>query len=259
MSPKATYDSSIPVSGSGFSSHNIRNVLNGIAQGDSEPLRPRAQDTPDMTVRIGDASVESYYHQVYNDRSAPLEYSEGNSPEVVAPDSNPRIDVLMISGSTTGTLHWVIGAEGAVPTMPLIPSGTQTPVCAIYCNTTMDRILNYEVKDTDATEGYLYKDLRPKIVRLSDEKLGVYDPGVPWAGDTAYQATEDGLVTGYLACSSTQYAYCDSDNPPVTARQQYNISGTSVNTYFPVCFPVKKNDYWKVTGSPTLFFMPLTS
>lgn len=261
MSSKATYDSTIPVSGSGFSSYNLRDVINSLAQGDSEPLRPRAQSSPNMTVRIGDAEIESYYHQVYNDRSAPLTYAEGDSPTVTAPTSNSRIDILVISGTTAGSLHWLTGVEAGSPSMPVIPSGTITPVCAVYCKTTMDRILNYEEKDTDATEGYLYKDLRPKIVRLSEPEFGTYDVGAPWAGDTSYQATQSGLITGYLACSSTQYAYSDSSNPPTTARQKYNpnISGSAVNAYYPICFPVRRDDYWKVTGSPTLFFTPFTS
>lgn len=206
---KATYDSTVPVSGSSPSSYTIRNVLQGLAQGDSEPLRPRAQASPDMTVAVAGTEVENYYHRVYNDYSEPLELATQNSPTVIAPVSNSRIDILVISGTTaSGTLHWVTGAEGASPTLPSIPE-EMLPVCGVYCKTTMDRILNYEEKDTDATEGYLYRDLRPKVVPQTRKPLWESDGGdveLKTADDIDMQTKKlKNLVAGSAAADSIRY------------------------------------------------------
>lgn len=206
---KATYDSTVPVSGSSPSSYNMRNVLQSLAQGDSDPLRPRAQASPNMTVAIAGTQVESYYHRVYNDYTEPLEFATQNSSTVVAPVSNSRIDILVVSGTTaSGTLHWVTGAEGASPILPSIPE-EMLPVCAIYCKITMDRILNYEEKDTDTTEGYLYRDLRPKIVPQTIKPLWETAGGdveLKTADDVDMQTKKlKNLVAGAGAADSIRY------------------------------------------------------
>lgn len=209
MGSKATYDSTVPVSGSSPSSYSVRNVLQSLAQGDSEPLRPRAQSSPDMTVAVAGTEVESYYHRVYNDYTEPLEFATQDSPTAVAPVSNSRIDILLVSGTTaSGTLHWVTGVEGASPTLPSIPE-EQLPVCAIYCKTTMDRILNYEEKDTDTTEGYIYRDLRPKILQPTKRPLWEEDGGdveLKTADDIDMQSKKlKNLVAGASAADSIRY------------------------------------------------------
>lgn len=179
MSSKATFDSTTPTSGSNFSSSDIRNNFQSLSQGDSEPLRPRAQTTPDMTVLVGGALTESYYDRVYVEEN-PATYAGGNSPTVTAPSVNPRIDVLVASGTAALALHWLIGAEAASPSTPTIPSQDIIPVCSVYCKTGMDRILDYEDKDTDATEGYIYRDLRPRIIspQSLDKRIETVDDNV---------------------------------------------------------------------------------
>ncbi len=206
---KATYDSTVPVSGSSPSSYNMRNVLQSLSQGDSEPLRPRAQASPDMTVAVAGTQVESYFHRVYNDYTEPLEFSTQNSPTVVAPVSNNRIDILVISGTTaSGTLHWVTGVETGSPVLPSIPE-EMLPVCAIYGRITMDRILNYEEKDTDATEGYIYRDLRPKVLQPTKRPLWEEDGGdveLKTADDIDMQTKKlKNLVAGASAADSIRY------------------------------------------------------
>lgn len=159
---KATYDSTVPISGSNFSSSDVRNNFQSLSQGDSDPLRPRAQGTPDMTVAVGGALLESYYNRVYVGEN-PATFTAGNSPSVSAPTVNPRIDVLVASGTSALSLQWLIGAESGSPSTPTIPDEDLMPICSVYCKPTMDRILDYEDKDTDGTEGYIYRDLRPRI------------------------------------------------------------------------------------------------
>ncbi len=206
---KATYDSIIPVSGANFSSFNIRNNFQSLAQGDSEPLRPRAQASPDMTVAIAGTQVEGYYHNVYNDYTEPFEFATQNSPQIVAPGSSNRLDILVVSGATaSGTLHWVTGAEASTPTLPSIPE-EMLPVCAVYCKTTMDRILNYEERDTDTDEGYIYSDLRPKVVIKTTTPLWETDGGdaeLKTADDIDMQTKKlKNLVAGSSGADSIRY------------------------------------------------------
>ncbi len=159
-------ESSKPISTS--SSQDMKNVLSALFQGDLSPLRPRAQDTPNMTIKVNPIQINSFFNQVWLGASVPLTYAGGNSPTVTAPTTNPRIDLLTIDNN--GTLAWTVGSEAASPTPPNCPAN-KMPICYIYCKTTMDRILNYEDKDTDTTEGYIYQDVRPFLNLGGDGKV----------------------------------------------------------------------------------------
>lgn len=151
-------ESSKPATSGTRSSSDMRNAFGALFQGDLAPLRPRAQSTPDMTVAVNPALVQSFFSQVWLGTTTPLSYAGGNSGSVSAPSSNPRIDLLTIDSS--GTLAWTTGSEGASPTAPDCPAG-KMPICYIYCKTTMTKIVNYEDKDANPNEGYIYKDIRP--------------------------------------------------------------------------------------------------
>lgn len=156
MSPKATYNSS-GLSGA-FSATNMNNQHHAVYQGDSALLRPRAQDTPDMTVSIGGGVIESFYQQAWSVGTTPITYTAGNSSSISAPSSNSRIDLLYLNAA--GALAWVTGTEAASPSAPTLKL-VGIPICLVYCKTTMDRILDYEDRATDTTEGYIYRDIRP--------------------------------------------------------------------------------------------------
>lgn len=91
-----------------------------------------------------------------------------------------------------------------------------------------------------------------------------------WASknsDTVYQAESDGWVIGTASLINTEgyiRCYTDSSNPPTTLRQEI----TATNDKTAIMFPVRRNDYWKVTlgdgigsGSPsaTLYWIPLSA
>jgi hypothetical protein len=82
-----------------------------------------------------------------------------------------------------------------------------------------------------------------------------------WASksnDTVYQAETDGFVmTTGSAAGLEMYVYTDSSNPPTTSR---GFGGGSVgNHYDTITMPVRKNDYWKVTGAITVYWLPIGS
>jgi len=162
-----------------FSKDNMNNQFHSLYQGDIAVLRPRAQSTPDMTVAVGGGVVESYYQQVWRNGVSPVTYTAGNSPSISAPSTNSRIDLLYLNSS--GVLAWVTGTEAASPSAPsLIVPGI--PICLVYCKTTMDRILDYEDKDTDATEGYIYRDIRPVLTMPQARTIMWYVDGTLTTG-----------------------------------------------------------------------------
>ena len=78
-----------------------------------------------------------------------------------APVSNPRIDIVYMTPS--GDYKIAQGTEAASPTLPtLAPSGdSRTPICAVWNRPGQARIVNFENKDSNTGDGYIYQDLRP--------------------------------------------------------------------------------------------------
>lgn len=79
-----------------------------------------------------------------------------------------------------------------------------------------------------------------------------------WGGKSdsvSYLAASDGFVCAIDTNLNTYLkGYTDGSNPPTTLRQ-------SVSSYYsnPSSFmmPVKKGDYWKVTGATTIYWIPV--
>lgn len=159
---KATHSTTFPVSGDAFSIANFNNAFNALHQGDIYPLRPRAHATPDMGIMIGGTLVESYYSQVYSSGDFPSALSSGDV-NFTAPVSNPRIDLVYLSGDT---LRVQGGSEAASPAIPSFPTNSiVTPVALVYHRTTEVKIVNYEDTGANPNEGYIYRDVRPLIGR----------------------------------------------------------------------------------------------
>jgi len=116
--------------------------LNETAYG----LHVISQDTPNMTVHItpGVAIVNN----------AQVRYTGGNSPTIIAPTSNPRIDLVVIKQD--GTIEIINGTENASPVAPLYPSD-KLVLAEIYLRTSITKI---KASD-DSVEGYISLDARP--------------------------------------------------------------------------------------------------
>jgi len=114
-----------------------------------------------MTVAVETSTPGSYYQNVYV-IDQPLAAGIQAAPELTAPSANPRIDILTINSA--GTLAWVTGAEASPPSAPwssLTPE--KLPICLVYCKSTMTSVLDYEDKDSDSNQGYIYADVRPLL------------------------------------------------------------------------------------------------
>ena len=77
--------------------------------------------------------------------------------------------------------------------------------------------------------------------------FGAWDSS-SYSNNTNYQAATDGIVcAGGEQENSSITGYSDSSNPPTTmVAQNWIYSNTS--RFASITFPVKKNDYWKVTN-----------
>jgi len=115
----------------------------------------------EMAVAVMGTNLGSYFRHVTFQRQ-PLQASSQASPEISAPISNPRIDILTIDSA--GTLAWAQGDENASPTAPWedVPEDV-IPICEAYMKTTMTVIVDYDDKDVDANQGYILADVRPFI------------------------------------------------------------------------------------------------
>lgn len=112
-----------------------------------------------MTIGIRGTDLGTYYRHAYIG-SQPMACQAQMSPTITAPVTNPRIDVLVVDSSCT--LSWVTGTEASSPSIPWssVPTN-KIPIAAVYNKTTETSILDYEDKDTDTNQGYLYLDVRP--------------------------------------------------------------------------------------------------
>lgn len=224
-------ESTKPADNASRIAQDMRNALSAIFQGDLSPLRSRAQSTPNMTLKVNGSLVEGFFNQFFRNL-IPIAYAGGNSPSVTAPTSNPRIDILTLNSG--GSLAWVIGVEGASP-VPLwsgLP-GDSVPLCLVYCKTTMDRILNYEDKDTDATEGYVYQDVRPFFAMGASKFTQLTDAPTGYAGHGLKQVRVKSDETGLEFIKGVTGAEIDvlRDNLAVLAFRQAVQGSLSVQKF----------------------------
>lgn len=216
----STLESIKPADGGSRVAQDMRNALSALFQGDLSPLRARAQSTPNMTLKVNASLIESFYNQFFRNL-LPIAFAGGNSPSVTAPTSNPRIDVLTLNSS--GLLAWILGSENASPQVPWsnVPADS-VPLCLVYCKTTMDRILNYEDKDTDTTEGYIYQDVRPFFAMGASKFTQLTDAPPNYSGHANKQVRVKSDQTGLEFFSGVTGAEIDvlRDNLALLAFRQ---------------------------------------
>lgn len=199
-------ESEKPLSSGGLNSSDIRNALGALFQGDMGVLRPRAQSTPDMTIHVNPAALNSFFQQVWGTGNSPFTYAGGNTSAITAPSSLPRIDIVYLTAA--GALAIVTGEEGVTPVADwasLPKDGL--PICLIYCKTTMTAILDYEDKDSDTDQGYIYSDVRPFLnlgggASLADmyaaqDNIALLAFRLAVQGSLTIQKMEDGIVDEY--------------------------------------------------------------
>ncbi len=104
-------------------------------------------------------------------REGKVEFAGGLSPVLSAPAASSRIDAVSMNAS--GTIVVTAGTEADSPTAPDVPANNM-PVCEVYNRAGQVKIND---TDTDAGEGYIYKDLRSflyyeKNISLTEKGIG---------------------------------------------------------------------------------------
>ena len=131
-----------------------------------------------MNVSVASSIVAGYYQNIYIGSSR-LTFTGGPSALITAPLANPRIDLLTINSS--GVLEWTVGAEASSPAEPTFPSG-KFPICLVYCRPTMTKVVDYEIKDANPNDGYVYKDVRPLFLLGMSSFLALTDCPSSYSG-----------------------------------------------------------------------------
>lgn len=156
------FDVSFPSSGDSFQIAGFRNAFSGLGFMDMIPLQPRAHNPPDRKIMVRGQDASSYFNPVYfGNADQRIPFASGDTATMNAPVSNPRIDIVYLTPS--GDIRVQTGTEAAVPTLPsLSPSGdTRFPICAVWHKVNETKVVNFEDKDSNSGDGYIYKDLRP--------------------------------------------------------------------------------------------------
>ena len=81
-----------------------------------------------------------------------------------------------------------------------------------------------------------------------------WDVGAPWANNNAYQAATDGMVLASCGTAAELVMMTDGSASPAIVRIQHTRPSGQLS---PGTMPVKKGDYWKVTGSDVIYWLPL--
>jgi len=94
-----------------------------------------------------------------------------------------------------------------------------------------------------------------------DDRVPDDDAFGTWAiksSNTVYQAESDGFVCAFKVGTGTGgiAGYTDGSNPPTLVKAR-NSSTNLAEGGMGITFPVKKSDYWKVTGATAVNWLPI--
>jgi hypothetical protein len=148
---------------------------------------------------------------------------------------NSRIDLVYVD--TDGIVKI---QQGAVAVSPSPPSYAGKLVLA-------------EVRIANGVSSIPFSKITDVRSFLTSKKENAFGAWIVKSGNTVYLAVTDGFVSGYVTLTSGDgyiVGYTDSSNPPTTVRvndYQGWAGGTSG-----MMMPVRKGDYWKVTGKGTI-------
>jgi hypothetical protein len=132
-----------------------------------------------LNVYVEDALIGNFHQHVYEGEKR-ITFTIGSSPVITPPVSNPRIDLLTLSNENE--LEWTVGEENSSPVEPTFPSG-KIPICLVYQKVGMVKVVDYEDKDSNPTEGYIYKDVRPFLSSTTKITISDTEPTSPIEND----------------------------------------------------------------------------
>lgn len=179
-------------------------------------------------VAVEPGLIASFYQQVYVGQSR-ISFAGGSSPAITNPAANPRIDLLVMDSS--GTLSWITGTEATSPSEPTFPTD-KIPICLVYCKVTMAKVVDYEDKDANPNEAYIYKDVRPLLNLALNTFLQLTDTPSSYSGQAnkavVVKSTEDGLSFGSIGNKAAKVTKADADFS-TSSTNPVAITGLSVS------------------------------
>ncbi len=118
-----------------------------------------------------------------------------------------------------------------------------------------NQITNGEIDTDSPGDTTLFTKIRDNIkdhVHGQSDVVGIGNPLGAWtsrSSDTVYQAATDLIVVAHSVTGSPVEGFTDGGNPPTTKRVSSSAPSNSS-----ICFPVRKNDYWKVINNVTSLY-----
>jgi len=158
------------------------------------------------------------------------------------------IDTSTEAASTTYYVYAVADTDVATFTIVISKSATEPSGATYY-----------------AKLGQFYNDSSSNIVNddtlINDNDYNTHRDFGSWiskSNDTSYLASTDGFVMAYNITKYTVKAYTDGSNPPTTLRASERDQGDDADdSDGSITMPVKKGDYYKVTGADSIYWIPL--
>jgi hypothetical protein len=98
--------------------------------------------------------------------------------------------------------------------------------------------------------GSFYNDASGNIIYVNQYPVEVgFGAWASKSNNTVYQAATDGFVVNPTAGSESPKGYTDASNPPTTQM--------AIGYFSSFVMPVRKGDYWKVTGTTSVYWIPI--
>lgn len=164
--------------------------------------------TVGMTVAVRGTSLGDYYRHV-SLGTQPVTVDAQAAPTLVAPSSNPRIDILV--AHSTGTVSFYSGTEASSPSAPWasVPANV-VPIAEVYLKPTMTSVLDYEDKDTDTDQGYILSDVRPFLKLGVTSFLGLTDTPSSYTANKYLKVNAGGTAIELADVSQTFLGLTDT-------------------------------------------------
>jgi hypothetical protein len=204
------------------------------------------------------AEHNSNFDAIYNDYNGNIDNSNLDAAANIADSKLAQITTYgKVHGSSIVSLASIASAAGSLPINngglgADLSTATQGAVPYFAKVGTMSAL-------AAGASGYFLMSIGTTGNPVFSRPAAIFGTWTTAANNSAYAAATDLIVCAYKAGTSGSVdiqGLTDSSNPPTTVVQQmeFNVSGTQSGA---VTFPVKKGDYWKVTGATTVRYLPV--
>jgi hypothetical protein len=176
-------------------------------------LKAKAQDTPNMTVKVSSGGLWYYT----STGASYVEFAGGNCDSITAPGS-PNNKWVIIALTSTGGLVNIESSAAAIPALPTLPRG-RFPLAAIYVTHA----------DTTITEDMIF-DIRPEFefsVRDHQDLLSTAITGAHTGASISFDKLSSGLTSDNVQDAIIELKTFFDNNYSTSGTSGSGTSGTS--------------------------------